>query len=380
VNLPVAASGQSVQLQWRCGSDKGTSGAGWYIDSVAVSGYACCGVTSQPPPIYFPSAGSYSGLFYESNGVQSPSSGAFTAKTTKTGSYSGALQMGASRFSFSGQFNTLGFDTRTVTRNNSTPLTLFLQMDVTDNGRITGTVSNETWTASLTAYCATFNSKTKPAPQAGKYTLLIPGSADSSARPGGDSFGTVAVDGSGNVKFAGTLGDGTKVSEKTILSAQGQWPLYASPYSGNGLILGWITLTNELANDIDGLVTWIKLAQASKLYPGGFTNQTEVIGSLYLFTNNVPVLNFSTGQVSLVNGNLAADITNQVVLETNNKVTGTNKLSLTLTSSSGLFKGSVPDPVTGKTISFNGVVLQKQDFGSGFFLGTNQTGRIFFGP
>ena len=37
------------------------------------------------------------------------------------------------------------------------------------------------------------------------------GGDDSLAQPGGDGFGTVTVDGSGNVGFAGTLGDGTQV-------------------------------------------------------------------------------------------------------------------------------------------------------------------------
>jgi len=53
-------------------------------------------------------------------------------------------------------------------------------------------------------------------------------------------------------------------------------------------------------------------------------------------------------------------------------------LKLAITTSSGLFKGTVADPNTGKTISANGVVLQKQNFGGGFFTGTNQTGRVFF--
>jgi len=34
----------------------------------------------------------------------------------------------------------------------------------------------------------------------------------------------------------------------------------------------------------------------------------------------------------------------------------------------------------GKSVSVHGIVLQKQNFGSGFFLGTNQTGRMFLGP
>jgi hypothetical protein len=40
----------------------------------------------------------------------------------------------------------------------------------------------------------------------------------------------------------------------------------------------------------------------------------------------------------------------------------------------------VADPVSGKTITFNGVVLQNQNFGGGFFIGTNQTGRVSIHP
>jgi uncharacterized repeat protein (TIGR01451 family) len=44
VNLPVAASGQTIQLRWRCGSDNRTSGTGWYVDTVSISSsvYTCC--------------------------------------------------------------------------------------------------------------------------------------------------------------------------------------------------------------------------------------------------------------------------------------------------------------------------------------------------
>jgi uncharacterized repeat protein (TIGR01451 family) len=44
VNLPAAASGQTIQLRWRCGSDSSVSGTGWYVDTVSItaSSYACC--------------------------------------------------------------------------------------------------------------------------------------------------------------------------------------------------------------------------------------------------------------------------------------------------------------------------------------------------
>ena len=126
-------------------------------------------------------------------------------------------------------------------------------------------------------------------------------------------------------------------------------------------------------------MNWIKLPQSSvQFYRGGFTNETGVIASRYVFTNHVPVLNFSTGQVWFANGNLAASFTNQVVLGTNNKVTSTNKLSLSIATGSGLFTGRVTPP-GGKAIAIGGVVLQKQEFGGGYFLGTNQSGRVYFG-
>ena len=44
VNLPAAATGQTIQLRWRCGTDTGNSGNitnGWYVDTVAVTNCAC---------------------------------------------------------------------------------------------------------------------------------------------------------------------------------------------------------------------------------------------------------------------------------------------------------------------------------------------------
>jgi uncharacterized repeat protein (TIGR01451 family) len=44
VNLPAAASGQTIQLRWRCGSGSRNSGIGWYVDTVSIStsSYVCC--------------------------------------------------------------------------------------------------------------------------------------------------------------------------------------------------------------------------------------------------------------------------------------------------------------------------------------------------
>lgn len=42
VNLPASAQNQNVQFRWRCGTDNSNGRTGWRIDSIGVSGRACC--------------------------------------------------------------------------------------------------------------------------------------------------------------------------------------------------------------------------------------------------------------------------------------------------------------------------------------------------
>jgi hypothetical protein len=333
------------------------------------------------PNPFLPAVGTFQGLFYETNEVTHQSSGFFSANVTSKGGFTGKLQLAGKIHTVSGTFSAVGSASNSISRPGLSPISLQLQLDLSSGDVLTGQISDGNWTAELFANRNAY-SKSNTAPQAGKYTVVIPGSDDFSAQPGGDGFGTITVDDLGNVKFSGTLGDGTKVTQRAALSKDAQWPFYASLYSGSGSILGWLTFADEPGNDISGRLSWIKLAQTTgPHYPNGFTNITQVIGSSYAFTNGVPLLNFSDGQVSLMNGNLSENFTNQVVFEAN-KITNLsgNQLTLTITSGSGLFKGSVVNPVTQLAIPFSGVIVQKQNFGSGYFLGTNQSGRVFFGP
>jgi hypothetical protein len=328
---------------------------------------------------FAPVAGTYQGLFYSSNGVAVRSSGFFSANLTTTGAFSARIQLAPGVSYLSGQFSLTGLFSNSIPLQALGPITAQLQLGLLDS-TMTGQISGTNWTADLLANRAPY-STTNPAPQAGRYTLLIPGNADSSLQPGGDGFGAVTVDASGNVSFSGTLGDGTPATAAAVLGGQGQWPFFVPLYSGKGSILGWLTFSNAPDSDISGLLNWIKPAQpGARLYPAGFTNVTGAIGSAYQFTSGVPVLDFSAGQLSLTNGNLS--FTNQIILGANNIVTNlsTNNLTLRLATSSGLFTGSVVNPATGSPISISGIVLQKDNFGAGFFLGTNQSGQVLLAP
>ncbi|HEV7927213.1 MAG TPA: immunoglobulin domain-containing protein [Verrucomicrobiae bacterium] len=328
---------------------------------------------------FVPISAGYSGLFYDTNGVAFESSGFFSLTLRPRGTFTAKLLSEGKTYPFSGSFSEAGLASNSVSISKSNRLTILLGFNSGGRDILSGLISDGTWTAELVANRAVY-SKTNLAPQAGKYTLLIPGSSDASAQPGGDGFGNLTVDHYGNLTFSGRLGDGHSVFQTAVVSGQGQWPLYVSLYLGKGSILGWLTFASEPASDIAGVVTWTKLRQpAAQFYSPGFTNQTEVIGSLFQFTNSVPVLDFAAGQLWLTNGNLPESFTNEFTLGKNSKVTDTNKMSLTISTSTGRFTGSVVNPANKKAIPIYGAVLQKQNIGAGYFLGTNESGEVLLG-
>jgi hypothetical protein len=341
------------------------------------------------PNPFIPVAGSYSGLFYDTNrnGITVSNSGFITATVTRAGAFSGRLQLGAAAYPFSGQFSLAG-DWTARPMKGSPGLGAALHLDLTGGDQITGSINNGLWTADVAANRAVY-SKAHPAPQAGQYTLVLPGSADSEKLPGGHGAAAFSVTAAGLVSLSGVLGDGSVVTESTFISKQGQWPFYAPLYSKKGLILGWLTHTSDVSspNAVAGVVAWIKPGQTGmKAYPDGFdwpydseTNNT--FGSA--FALRVPLLSWTNGVVVLQNGNLALNITNRFSIGPNNKVAGTNNLKMTFITSgakAGLFSGSVKNAATGKPISVNGAVLQSQDMGWGTFVGTNQSGSVLLLP
>lgn len=328
------------------------------------------------PNPFTPVAATYQGLFYDTNNPAHQSSGFFSATITTSGSFSAKMIIAGTSASLSGQFSAGGVFSGSITRKGLTPVSAQLQLDFS-TGQITGQLSDGTWTAQLIAGRAATANITP----ALHYTLLIPGADTSVTQPGGDSYGTVTMSTKGAISFSGVLADGSKVTQKGNVLVNGQWPFYVSLYSGKGSIFGWLTFSNTLDSDISGNVEWIKPPNAGGLYPAGFTNFVEATGSAYAFTKGAPVLNFSTGLLSLSNGNLISSIFNQFTLDSASKITSTNStLKMTITTASGLFKGTITNPDTGKPISLNGVVLQKQNSGSGFFLGTTQAGRVTLHP
>jgi len=289
--------------------------------------------------------------------------------------------LGNSRLSFRGMFGPAGAAQVTVNRRNLSPLSIALQLDlVNGTDHITGTVSDGSWTAELAGDRAVFNGKTQIAPQTGSYTFIIPGSDDSASEPQGHSYGTMSVTATGRVRLRGMLADNTKFSQSSAVSKHGQCPLYSSLYGGPGLVLSWLTFSNAPAHDLTGELLWTKPAMANtRFYPAGFNLQKTISGSRYdRPAKGVRVLDFANAELLLRGGNLTESIASRFTLGADNRITdlGTNRLSLSFSLSSGLFKGSVLNPATAKTLKLNGVLVQKRNAGYGCFLGSDQSGSV----
>jgi hypothetical protein len=343
--------------------------------------------TNVAPVLLLPASGSYNGLFYEADQVRQYSAGFLTASVTARGTYSGRLQIGAKRYGFSGKLDAQYLATnKFILYPRTNALTLELQIGKGGQAdRIFGRVTDGVWVSTLSGDRAVFNSRTNRAPYAGKYTVRIPGQDNDPSVPMGDGFGTVRVDDSGRVSFVGALADGTRVSQGVPLSKHGFWPLYVSLYSGKGSVISWLAITNRATDDLNGTLSWIKPVDVrARYYPGGFTNQSAVVGSFYIpplgVTNHV--LNLTNAEVAFSGGNLIADFTNSVALGPNSRVINlsSNRLTMSFSLSTGTFRGSAMDRSTGRSMPYSGAVLQKLNAGYGFLPGTNQSSRVVLAP
>jgi len=399
--LSVSTTGQGLEFQWfkdgialsDGGRISGSQTAALRIEPVLPSDAGDyevevsngeCAVTSSSAALsvnpFPPVAGDYNGLYYESSGVRHGSSGFFTAKVRPSGTFSASLRNGKNKFSFSGAFDVEGNASKVIERRGTNSLMVELSLDLNGEDQITGTVGDGVWTAQLTADRAVF-SRANPATNfANSHTMLIPGGTNAAVEPAGDGFGTVQVKADGKLTFKGSLADGSpSVTQSVPLSRRGDWPLYLSLYGGQGSLLGWLGLSPSGETNIAGRLNWFRPPTPKpKVHTNGFNMESMVVGSIFSPIGTNRALNMDMAQAVFSDGNLSQALTNLLAFGPNGRVTnrGPNELTLTVKPATGLFSGKVKPPGAAKAIPFNGVLLQRQEYGGGFFLGTNESGRI----
>jgi hypothetical protein len=335
-----------------------------------------------PPNPFQQIAGSFTGLFYDTNAVSMASSGYFSLTTTNDGTFHGYFLNAGESNVFNGQFSIVNSNRASVSVAASDyTLNLNLDSSASWSETVSGSVSNTAagWKAELQSFLPGY-SASFPYTNDGVYLMALPGFDDPAAGPAGDSVFNVTISSIGVASLTGYLADDTYVSQATPISLAGYCPVYIPLYGADhGLLIGWLDFTGDPAECVstNSTLIWFNQAGATTNYPNGFTNSAVPLASPYDSTLT-PILGLTSGTVVLTGGNLAASITNTVTISSNaitvNPV-ATNGLSLSISSATGELYGSFISPEN-HTNYIEGAILQNTNVVRGFFMGTSQGGSF----
>jgi len=212
-------------------------------------------------------SGTYSGLFYPTDGASRANSGYFTATIASgtSGAFTANILLDSKSYPFTGKFDSAGVADSLVPRSGKSPVTASLRLDVdSPRSQMTGFISSADGRSVLRAGLTVFGAGTNPARvDAGQFALVVPSGA---VAPAGYLAITNTTGGAALV--TGTLADGESIF-RVAPKAEGQAiPFYTPLYSGQGLFLAWISFTNSAPQANLGPAIWIG---------PGFTNLTDII-------------------------------------------------------------------------------------------------------
>lgn len=342
--------------------------------------------------------GAFRGLITAADPAQR---GFFAGKLDAKGAFTGRIRIGKLRLAVRGKFSNTGLFTGVVTKG-GVSYTVTLEFATLSNGaaQLLGTISGGGLAAAITGDRAEFD-RAHPAPQAGVYQVqLAPDAANTDANfPAGFGWGRVVVKPTGVARFAGTLGDGTRLSFGTPLSKAGVWPFFAPLYGKAGSISGAITFADLATTDLTGAVDWFKPADlpGQTRFAAGFTGRSELVGIQHpgppalnerlifqadgaaVFTLDAPATMLRGTALPALQSEDAAALSATHVLTLPRDA---RALSFKLTPGTGLFSGSFLETVGGKSVKFifSGAILPaKGGFpgsGAGNFLRGAHTGAV----
>jgi hypothetical protein len=229
-----------------------------------------------------------------------------------------------------------------------------------------------------------------PAPLAGNYTILFPGNPGSGAsEPGGDGWATMNVSPAGLITVAGALGDGTRITESSLLTSQDTAALYLDLYRTNpnpGRFGGTLTFRDlPGVSDVDGRMNWVKSPAAQDpLYAAGFNIIVTATGGKYTPPTAgqrvLPQLadadyNAEISFIRTAEGS-AGEVLDRILSWTARHQLihyGPERFTGAVAAPSGRITGSFTNPATQLPIAFTGLVLQKQGIAAGVFTDGNRT-------
>ena len=339
------------------------------------------------PNPFLAARGNYQGLFAPASAARTQAnSGAFNLNVTGTGAMSGKLLIGSETVRLGKNFDLTGYARIISTRQGRSALTTSLQLDF-GNQSITGTVTDGEFHGAIVRRAGPLQLRPKDD------QLRRPLHPHHSRRHQCNQWplwqqlrdGDGQCDGQHHL--CRSLADGTSVSQTSVVSADGAWPLYLPLYGGNGSLWSSNYFLNGAITSATN-ASWISTSNPARsaLFQAGFTNDEVTIVSSAYNPDSTPLLALTNGQAILDGGNLPA-ITDQITLASDDVITvtdaaeNTNKLALRINKSTGVIRGTFASPSSSRqTIKVNGVLLQNGANAAGYFLGADQSGAFMLSP
>ncbi|MEA3212626.1 MAG: hypothetical protein QOE70_5683 [Chthoniobacter sp.] len=373
-------------------ANSGYSFVNWAVAGAQVSNsskYTFTVVTNRDLVANFVPTGAHSfhGLI-QAPTVTQATSGAIRLTLSPMGTISGRLLYGGHRYSLKGEFDPAGTAVVSVERRDRTALRLDFTQET--DGTINGTLADDGATIDFALNRAPFDAKTNPASQHGAYTVLCEPEAafiGDGAFPQGFGSGALLVKKDGALRCVLVLGDGTKVSQGSMVTEGGKWPLYIAAYRKRGAVIGEIAFESRPQDsDANGKMHWFKPKARKGMYAGGFDITSSFLCSRYQIEKGIRVLKVgdvpNNVRVDFNFGNLPSDPPPiYFTLETTNKagLSGTDFLKVALRSKSGAFSGKFRDSAD-NLHRFIGFIFQQRQKGFGVFKGDDQTGSALLEP
>jgi hypothetical protein len=335
--------------------------------------------------LFIGAAGTYNGLFYETNEVTELTAGMLKNLIVgSTGAYSGSLMLGGVPYSLISSFDTSGYASNYVKRTmeEGGPVAVEMTLNWT-SGAITGSVSGSNsvaWISPLEA------EKSAASLSSAEYTVLLEAGTNATGDipPG---FGYMLITNHhGTVTLSGALADGTAFNQTPPLGVLGDVPVYASLYGNTGLLLGWLGLSNDTV-EAETPMAWIKPAARSGVYYAeGFTNYLMVTGSGW--TNppaRMSAVSLTNGSLTISNTSLDLEFTisntnNTLVKVSSATTNATNSVTGTIAPKTGLLTITFGNGTGRATTIGYGAILQDSTNGGGYFVTKTNAGAILLTP
>ena len=294
------------------------------------------------------------------------------------GLFSGTFAYAGSSFRFSGRFGPQLVIDRVFLRRGKSPLNLRLQLDtgaqtITVLASHTEPLGTVVSTAILRKHF--HHPIANPAPQKGRYTVVLDPGTGTAGVPESLGFLTGSVSAGGSAVFVGRLPSGQAVTSSNLVQATGRVPFYRALRHSNRTFAGQVG--GRLVFDLSGVtpviaatLSWQHVPKTGSTFmPDAFAAPVDATGSAYLAPRSLqPVLslplNASMFALSIVGPSPATTMDRWLRLTPRNVFlidpTTDAKIKLTLSSRTGRVTGSFIDVATGSRRSMEGVVLQAQ--------------------